>query len=208
MTRLIGLTGGIGTGKSTVARMLTKLGAALIDADAIVRELQARGSPVLGEIVEAFGRQVLDADGELDRETLGAIVFRDPEARTRLNAIVHPRVGAELARRTREVQQAGAPLVVLDIPLLFESSGSGAQVAKRIGLDAIVVVYAPQEVQIERQIAREGYDREEARRRIGAQRSVEEKRALADFVIDNSGSLEETEQQVRALFETLTKQGK
>jgi dephospho-CoA kinase len=205
VTNVIGLTGGIGTGKSTVARMLAKLGATVIDADAIVRELESPGSPVLKEIVEAFGAEVLTPKGELDREALGAIVFRNREARVRLNAITHPRVGQEMAQRTQEARKARALLVVLDIPLLLEAGRSASETANPLGLDAIVVVYAPEDVQMERQMAREGYERAEALRRIRAQRPIEEKRALADFVVDNSGSREETERQVRALFEKLSR---
>jgi len=196
-TRIVGLTGGIATGKSTVARRLVELGAVVIDADAIVHELQTPGSPVLDEIVEAFGPEMLDASGALDRAALGDRVFRDPEARKRLNAIVHPRVGAEMARRTEAARQVGAPLVVLDIPLLFETRARGGTGAS---VDTVVLVYAPRAVQIERQMARDGCDQEEAERRIAAQMPIDEKRALADHVIDNRGSRGETDAQVSALF--------
>ncbi len=125
MTKLLALTGGIGTGKSTVARMFEKLGAVVIDADAIVHELQAVGSPVLAKIVEAFGECVLQSSGELDREALAAIVFRDEKARLELNGIVHPPVGAEMARRIAAAREAGAPLLVLEIPLFFEGRKAG-----------------------------------------------------------------------------------
>ncbi len=197
-TRIVGLTGGIATGKSTVARMLAELGAVVIDADAIVHELQAPGSPVLAEIVGAFGPDVLDASGALDRAVLGDRVFRDPQARQRLNAILHPRVGAEMARRVQAAQRAGVSLIVLDIPLLFETRARGGA-----GVEAVILVYAPRALQIERQMARDGCDRAEAERRIAAQMPIEEKRALADHVIDNSTSRERTEAQVRALFEQL-----
>lgn len=206
MARVVGLTGGIGSGKSTVARLLAKLGAAVIDADAIVRELQAPGSPLLDEIARAFGPAVIRPEGGLDREALGEIVFRDPEARARLNAIVHPPVAAEMARRTAEALRAGAPLVVLDVPLLLENATTSAEAARRFGLDAVVVVYAPPDVQVERQIEREGYARSEAWRRVCAQRPLAEKRELADYVIDNSGPLEATEAQVRDLFARLTRE--
>ncbi len=189
MTRVIGLTGGIGTGKSTVSRMFERLGAVVIDADAIVHELQAPGTPLLQEMVGAFGASILDAEGALDRAALAELVFRDPEARARLNALVHPRVAAEMARRLHEARAAGAPLVVLDIPLLLETG--------RGGFDAVVVVYAPEEVQVRRQMERDGCSRQEAEARVRAQMSIEEKRRRADYVIDNSGTLEETERQVR-----------
>lgn len=198
-TTIVGLTGGIATGKSTVARMLTELGAVVIDADAIVHELQAPGSPVLAEIVEAFGPAALDGSGALDRPALGDRVFRDPKARQQLNAILHPRVRAEMARRVQAAQRAGAPLVVLDIPLLFETRAGSAA-----GVESVILVYAPRALQIERQMTRDGCDREEAERRIAAQMPIDDKRALADHVIDNSGSREETGAQVSALFERLS----
>ncbi len=202
MTRTIGLTGGIGTGKSTVARMLAAAGAAIIDADAIVHELQAPGSPMLAEIAAAFGPEVLDANGALDRARLADRVFRDPAERQRLNAIVHPGVGAEMARRSAAARSAGAPLIVLDIPLLFETRPRDRDAA-RGGSDATVLVYAPPAVQIERTVARDGCTRAEAERRIAAQLPIDEKRALADYVIENGGELAETARQVRDLFAKL-----
>jgi dephospho-CoA kinase len=197
MTLVIGLSGGIGTGKSTVARMFAAQGAVVIDADAIVHELQARGQPLVAELAAAFGPGVLDAEGGLDRAALGAIVFRDPEARARLGSIVHPKVGAEFARRIAAARAAGAPVLVLDIPLLFEGRKAGTGSAAQLRFDATVLVYAPEAMQVERQLARDGCARDEARRRVEAQLPIEEKKALADYVIDNSGALEETERQVR-----------
>lgn len=204
VTVLVGLTGGIGSGKSTVARLFEKLGAVVIDADAIVHELQAPGSPVLAEIADAFGPGVLDASGALDREALAAIVFRDPEARERLGAIVHPKVGVEFARRIALARQARVPLVVCDIPLLFEGRRAGRGTASVVPFDATVVVWAPEELQIERQIAREGYDRDEALRRVRAQMPLDDKRALADHVVENAGSLEDLERRVREVHAALT----
>jgi len=203
VTKVVGLTGGIASGKSTVARMLAELGAVVIDADAIVHELQRKGSPVLDEIVEAFGPEVLGASGELDREALAERVFRDPELRRRLNDIVHPRAGLEMARRAAAARESGAPVVVLDIPLLLEGRAAGPRGASQQPFDAVVVVYAPESVQLARQVERDGRDPEEARRRLRAQLPMEEKRRLADHVIDNSGSREETERQVRALWARL-----
>lgn len=205
MTLIVGLTGGIGSGKSSVAAMLEKLGAVVIDADAIVHELQARGRPLLDEIAAEFGPQVLTRDGALDREALGAIVFRDAAARQRLNRLVHPKVGAEFARRLQAAREGGVPLVVLDIPLLFESRRAGSSGASAMAFDATILVWAPRETQIERQLAREDYGRDEAERRVAAQMPIDEKRALADHVIDNSGSLAETERQVRELYARLTR---
>jgi dephospho-CoA kinase len=203
MTSVVGLTGGIGSGKSTVAGMLERVGASLIDVDAVVRELQQPGAPLLEEIAAAFGPEVIDAHGALEREALGAIVFRDPEARQTLNRIVHPKLGAEVAPRLAQARQAGIPLVVLDIPLLFEGRRAGSRGASAMHFDATVVVWVPRETQIERQLLRERYDRDEAERRIDAQMPLDEKRALADFVIDNSGSLADTERQVRELYARL-----
>ncbi len=202
MTCIVGLTGGIATGKSTVARLLEKLGAVVIDADAITHELERRGSPLLAKIVGEFGTGILLSDGELDRAALGELVFRDAGARERLNHIVHPAVGAEIARRIAAARDAGAPLVIVDVPLLLEVGGRG-----RAGVEAVIVVYAREEQQIERQVARSGYSRAEAERRVRAQLSIEAKRELADFVIDNSGSPAQTERQVRELFARLTTGG-
>jgi dephospho-CoA kinase len=203
VTRVVGLTGGIGTGKSTVARMLEALGAVVIDSDRIVHELQAPGAPLLAEIAAAFGPGVLRADGSLDRAALGDIVFRDEAARLRLNGIVHPAVGRETAARLETARARGVPLVVLDIPLLFETRLHGRASKANLGAEAVVVVYAPRELQIRRQLERESYGREEAERRVDAQIPIEEKRARADHVIDNSGPLEETRRQVEALYERL-----
>jgi dephospho-CoA kinase len=207
MSAVIGLTGGIGSGKSTVSRMFEKLGATVLDADAIVRELQSPGSAVLAEIEAAFGPQVIGPDGGLDREALAAIAFRDDAARMRLNAIVHPRVADELARRVAAAREAGSTIIVLDIPLLFEGRESGEGTAARMPLDATVVVHVPEEIQIERQVARDDCSREEALRRVRAQLPLDEKRRLADFAIDNSGTLEETEQQVRDVFRAISAAG-
>jgi dephospho-CoA kinase len=202
LTRVIGLTGGIGTGKSTVARMLAALGAVVVDADAIVHELQAPGTPLVREIAAAFGPEVVDAAGALDRKRVADLVFADPAKRARLNALVHPRVGAELAHRIDAARAAGAPLVVVDIPLLFETRPRDRDAA-RAGFDATVLVWTPRAVQIERTVARDGCAREEAERRVAAQMPIDDKRALADHVIDNGGALADTERQVRALFAAL-----
>jgi dephospho-CoA kinase len=202
---VIGLSGGIGTGKSTVAAILARLGALLIDADAIVHELQAPGTPMLAEIAAAFGPELIGPDGSLDRVRLGELVFRDPEARLRLGKIVHPGVGAEMLRRLEAARAARAGLVVLDIPLLFEGRKAGTGSAAQLGFDVTVLVYAAEAQQIERQVARDGHGRDEALRRVRSQMPIEEKRALADYVIDNSGSLADTERQVRELYERLVR---
>jgi dephospho-CoA kinase len=199
----VGLSGGIGSGKSSVSRLLAALGATVIDADAIVHELQAPGTPLLAEIAAAFGSGVIDREGRLDRAALGAIVFRDAAARARLGAIVHPPVAAEIARRVAHARSQGVDVVVLDIPLLFEGRQARTGTAAQLAYDATVLVWAPEQAQVERQMARDGCTREEALRRVRAKMPLEEKKALADFVIDNSGTPEQTERQVRALWETL-----
>jgi dephospho-CoA kinase len=204
MGAIVGLTGGIGSGKSTVARMFAELGATVIDADAIVHELQAPGQPMLRAIAETFGEELIGADGALDRAALGAIVFRDPAARKRLNDIVHPEVGKEFARRVRTALDGGAALLLLDIPLLFEGRRAGTGTSATMRFDATVLVAASEETQIARQIERDGASREEALQRIRAQMPLDEKRALADHVIENDGSLEDTRRQVRQVFEALT----
>ncbi len=206
VTRVIGLTGGIGTGKSTVSRMLAELGAVVIDADAIVHELQASGMPVLDEIADAFGTDMIRPDGSLDREALGARVFGDEAARTRLGQIIHPKVGVEMGRRLAEARDRGRPLVVLDIPLLLEGrkKAGGARTGRPAdGVEAVVLVYAREDQQIERQQTRDGATREQAEARVRAQLPIDEKREMADYVIDNSGTLEETRAQVEALYAKL-----
>ncbi|MBW2267525.1 MAG: dephospho-CoA kinase [Deltaproteobacteria bacterium] len=202
--RIIGLSGGIGSGKSTVAALFVQLGATLIDADAIVHELQAAGQPLLREIAEAFGEKLIRDDGSLDREALGAIVFSDEAARAQLGQVVHPAVGAEMARRLAAAVASEAPLIVLDIPLLFEGRRTGSTGASRLDFDATVLVWVPREIQIERTVARDTCSREEAERRVAAQMPIDEKRDLADHVIDNSGSIEATEAALRLLFAELT----
>lgn len=197
---VIGLTGGIAAGKSAVAARLRELGAVVIDADALAREVVEPDTPGLAAIVERFGAEVLDADGALDRARLGAIVFGDDAARADLNAIVHP----EVRRRYDElVAEAFArdrdAIVVYDVPLLAE-----ARAASEFGL--VVVVDAPADVRLERLVALRGMDREQARSRIAAQISDEERRAMADVVIDSSGTIEHTMEQVDALWERLVAQ--
>jgi len=203
VTLMVGLSGGIGSGKSTVSRLLAALGARVIDADAIVHELQAPGSPMLAEIAAAFGPGVIGPGGRLERAALATIVFRDAAARARLGAIVHPGVGAEIARRVAQARSEGVAVLVLDIPLLFEGRKAGTGSAARLEFDATVVVWAPEDAQIARQMARDGCSRELALERIHAQLPLHEKKALADFVIDNSETPEETERQVNALWQTL-----
>lgn len=188
---LVGLTGGIGSGKSEVTRRLRAYGAVVIDADQLAREVVAPGTPGHDEVVEAFGRAVLRDDGSLDREKLGEIVFADSAARERLNAIVHPKVGERVA----EVQDAAgeAAIVVYDVPLLAENELAG-------GYDLVVVVDAPVETQVERLVGRRGMPEDQARARVAAQASREQRRAVADVVIDNGGPIERLDSQVRELW--------
>ena len=200
MAAVLGLSGGIATGKSTVADFLRTLGASIIDADEIVRELQTPGAPLLDEISKNFGSEMIDSAGALDRTALGALVFRDPKARARLDEIVHPKVGVVMAERAAELLAANAALIVLDIPLLFEGRKLHSEGASTLSFDATVLVYAPERVQLERLLKRDSCDREEALRRIHAQLPIEEKKSMADVVIDNSGSIEDTERQTDDLF--------
>jgi dephospho-CoA kinase len=204
MLRVVGLSGGIGSGKSTVAATFTELGACVVDADAIVHDLQAAGSPVLDELSDEFGPEIIAADGSLDRAALGDIVFRDPDARKRLGAIMHPKVGAEMMRQLAAGRDSGAALVVLDVPLLFEGIRAGTGISTQLDLHSTIAVHVPPAMQLERQIARDGCTREEAQRRIDSQLPIDEKKQLADFVIDNAGTREETRDQVERLFARLT----
>jgi len=190
----VGLTGGIGSGKSEVSRRLAAQGAVVIDADLIAREVVEPGTEGLAEVVGAFGDQVLRPDGELDRGRLGDLVFADPELRGKLNAIIHPRV----ARRMAELEQAAGPgaIVVHDVPLIAENGRAGAY-------DVVVVVDAPPKVQAERLVRRRGMTREQARARMAAQASREQRLAIADIVIDSSGSLTELDRQVGDLWAQL-----
>lgn len=204
MTCIMGLTGGIGTGKSTVTRILSSLGATTIDADEIVHELQAPGQPMLRELAAAFGDGVLTVDGALDRKALGSIVFRDEKARARLGEIVHAPVIGEMMRRAKTAVDRGDPLVVLDIPLLFEGRVSGRGSGALMNFDVTVCVWVDEATQLARTMARDACEADEARRRMSAQLPIDQKRAMADCVIDNSGSPESTRAQVVALVRRLT----
>lgn len=203
-TVIVGLTGGIGTGKSRVAALLASLGAAVVDSDRIVRELQQPGSPALAEIARTFGPEYLLPSGKLDRARLGKLVFEDPEARVRLNRIMHPRVTRLLRERMEAHRAAGAPVVVLDIPLLLEGRRAGTGAGAVLPFDVIVVVYAEESTQVERIMARDGLSREAALARVRSQLPIEEKRAMADVVIDNDGAWEDAEASVRAHWASWT----
>ena len=204
MSKVVVLSGGIGSGKSTILKSLVALGASSVDADSIVHELQAPNTPMLRAMAEAFGDHIINEDGSLNRQAVSDIVFRDEDARAKLGLIVHPPVIAEMMRRAEEGRKNGDPLVVVDIPLYFEGQRRGTGSAAASNYDASILAWVPAQVQIERTMSRDGCDRGEAERRIAAQMPIDEKRDLADHTIDNSGTPEETEQQVEALYRKLT----
>jgi dephospho-CoA kinase len=191
--RVIGLTGGIASGKSTVAALLRSLGAEVIDADLLAREIVAPGQLALAEIVEYFGTEVLASDGTLDRKRLGARVFADNAARWRLNAITHPRIAAMSARRIQEAGARGHEVVIYEAALLVENGIYHA-------IDGVIVVAVSSEVQLARLIEREHLDEADARQRFAAQAPLSTKLAVADYVIENDGALEGLRPQVEAVW--------
>lgn len=192
--KLAGLTGGIASGKSTAAAMLAEAGARVVDADHIAREVVQKGTAGWQAIVAHFGKRILRPDGQIDREALGAIVFHDPDAKAILNRIVHPAVGEQMEA---EIQRLAAfhpkDLLVLDVPLLIESGWHAF-------LPVVILVYVPESVQKTRLMQRDGLSRADAEARIRAQMPIEAKRALADYIIDNSGSREATRRQVMDVY--------
>jgi dephospho-CoA kinase len=197
---LVALTGGIASGKSTIAGRLAQHGAVVVDADAVVRELQQPGMPVLQAIADAFGSELLLPDGALDRAALGAVVFADERARRRLNAIVHPAVAEESARRFRAALDADPrAVVVYDVPLLVEARPDDPW-------DLVVVAHAPEETRVERLVALRGMTLEDARARVASQASDERRLAIADVVIETDGDLAATLAQTDALWERLSSQ--
>lgn len=194
---LIALTGGIASGKSTIARRLAEHGATIVDADQIVRDVQSPGSAVLARIAETFGAEVIAPDGALDRAALGAKVFGDPSLLTQLNAIVHPAVRAESQRRfDAALAEDPRAVVVYDVPLLVEARVDDPW-------DTIVVAHAPASERLRRLVDLRGMDERAAQERIDAQVSDEKRLAIADVVIDTSGDLAETEAQADALWERI-----
>jgi len=193
---IIGLTGGIGTGKSTVSAMLKAKGIMVIDSDQIAREVVEPGSKALAQIVAHFGQEVRLPDGRLNRKALGARVFGNEEERKRLMEITHPAIFAETEKRISEAKKNGEALIVLDSPLLIET-GRYKQT------DLVVLVYADEETQLQRIMSRDNLTEEEARYRINAQMPIDEKRQYADIIIDNRGTIEELEVQVAQLLNRL-----
>lgn len=189
MALTIGLTGGIASGKSTVTKMIRELGIPVIDADQVARDVVKVGEEAYTQIVATFGQDILQANGEIDRAKLGAIVFHNEQERKKLNAIVHPAVRRRMMAEKEEYVQSGAETIVLDIPLLFESELTHL-------IDKVIVVYVDDEVQLERLMKRNGFSKEEALARIRSQMPLREKVKKADAVINNNGTVEETKQQL------------
>jgi dephospho-CoA kinase len=198
MTTRVGLTGGVASGKSTVSAMLAELGAVVIDADVLAREVVAKGSPGLDTVVAEFGEEILTPDGELDRAAMGRLVFADEAARRRLEAIVHPLV----YERTVELEEQASEdaVVVHDIPLLAESSRARS-------FAAVIVVDAPAELQLARMTGERGWTEEDARARIAAQASREERRAIATHVIENTGTREDLRTRVAEVYADVVSAG-
>lgn len=196
--RIYGLTGGIASGKSTVARILGELGATLIDADLLARQVVEPGSPALAEIAERFGPEVIGDDGHLDRKKLGAIVFGDDEARAALNAITHPRIGEASQKALAAHAAAGVDPVVYEAALIVENK-------LYTWMTGLIVVSVPIEVQRQRLMARDDIDEAAAQARLDAQLPLADKVAVADHVIDNSGTLEDTRAQVETLWAAISR---
>jgi dephospho-CoA kinase len=197
MTRTIGLTGGIGSGKSAVTALLRGRGVTVLDADGIVRELQRPGAEGLRRLVEAFGPGILLPSGDLDRAALGRLVFADDETRRQVEAILHPLVRERMAAEQAAAEANGATVVVQDIPLLFEARDP-------VGFDATVLVYAPPEMQRTRLVELRGMTPADAEARIKAQLPMSEKRSRATYVIDNTGSLQDLEAEVDRVWARVT----
>jgi dephospho-CoA kinase len=194
--KLVGLTGGIASGKSAVAAILRRLGAAIINADDLSREVVHPGQDAWKEIIDAFSPNILHEDKTLDRRKLRQIVFENPEARKKLEAIIHPRVRALAERKISELAAAGTSIIVYEVPLLFENQ-------IHLWLRPVIVVACKIETQKKRLLERDHLTELEAQRHLDAQMSLEDKRKLADYVIENDGTLEELEQQVRAVLQKI-----
>ena len=190
--KIIGLTGGVGSGKSTVAEMLRELGATVIDADQAAHEAYAPGTRGFEAVVAEFGSEFV-RDGAIDRQKLGALVFNDEAARLRLNAIVHPLVREWMAARTAEAFERGDEIVIQDVPLLFENGLEGL-------FSSVLLVYAPEDIQLERLVHGRRVPKERARAMIAAQMPIDEKRRRSHHIVDNSGTVEQTRKQVEEVW--------
>jgi dephospho-CoA kinase len=194
----IAITGGAGSGKSTVARMFQELGAPVLDADAAARDAVAVGAPAWQELRRLFGEEYFQPDGELDRAKVAKLVFADPEARQRLNDIVHPEVAKQIQTQLKELEQQGAPLALVEVPLLFEAMLTAAY-------DRIIVVYVDPDDQARRLKARDGRGPEEIAGILEAQWPLNDKAAQADFVVDNRGPLRNTRRRVQEIWKEFQK---
>ena len=197
--RLYGLTGGIASGKSTVSRMLRELGAHVLDADVIAREVVEPGTPGLAEVATRFPG-VVGPDGRLDRARLGARVFADPAERAALNALLHPRIGAAFLEKTQALAEKGVERVIYDAPLLIENG-------LHAGMDGVVLVWVPRELQKQRLMARDGLESQAAEARLAAQLPLEEKRQHATWIVDNTGELTSTRAQVEEVWRAMLARG-
>ena len=197
--KLYGLTGGIASGKSTVSRMLRELGAHVLDADVIAREVVEPGTPGLAEVATRFPG-VLGPDGRLDRARLGARVFADPAERAALNALLHPRIGAAFLEKTQALAARGVERLIYDAPLLIENG-------LHAGMDGVVLVWVPRELQKQRLMARDGLEAQAAEARLAAQLPLEEKRRHATWIVDNTGELLSTRAQVEEVWRAMLARG-
>ncbi|MDF8366000.1 dephospho-CoA kinase [Weissella paramesenteroides] len=193
----LGLTGGIATGKTTISNYLKTKGIPVLDADEYARKVVEPGTPGLTDIVNTFGKQVLQSDGSLNRKLLGQIIFNDMTARQKLNDITHPRIQQMMTDELQKLAKGKTPLVILDIPLLLENHNIA-------GADSIMVVTVPESIQLNRLMQRNNLTKEEAQRRIDAQMPLSEKEKLADFIVDNSGTIANTLTQVDKVIQNIT----
>ena len=193
----LGLTGGIATGKTTISNYLKTKRIPVLDADEYARKVVEPGTPGLTDIVNTFGKQVLQSDGSLNRKLLGQIIFNDMTARQKLNDITHPRIQQMMTDELQKFAKGKTPLVILDIPLLLENHNIA-------GADAIMVVTVPESIQLNRLMQRNNLTKEEAQRRIDAQMPLSEKEKLADFIVDNSGTIANTLTQVDKVIQNIT----
>jgi dephospho-CoA kinase len=194
--RVIGLTGGIASGKSTAARTLVELGARVVDADQVARDIVAPGQPALAEIARTFGREMLQPDGTLDRKKLGAVIFADADKRHALNAITHPRIAMETQARLAALRQEGVPVAIYEAALLVENGVHKA-------LDGLIVVACDEATQLMRLVDRDGYSEDDARARIAAQAPIAVKVAAATWVVDTSGPLADTKKHLARVWEEI-----
>lgn len=193
----LGLTGGIATGKTTISNYLKTKGIPVLDADEYARKVVEPGTPGLTDIVNTFGKQVLQSDGSLNRKLLGQIIFNDMTARQKLNDITHPRIQQMMTDELQKLAKGKTPLVILDIPLLLENHNIA-------GADSIMIVTVPESIQLNRLMQRNNLTKEEAQRRIDAQMPLSEKEKLADFIVDNSGTIANTLTQVDKVIQNIT----